>query len=99
MQHVGMENDKAFRGARPPGKGEEATLEYRMHLLGLHVMETWRKMFTDEGYREGEGLDGTNNATGRAIGMGGKIRYRSMRGFKAKESLRRYLEAGAWLRT
>lgn len=98
VQHVGMEIYQAFRGARPPGKGEEASLDYRMYLLGLHVMGTWGRMFTDQAFREGEGLDGTNNATERAIGLGGKIRYRSMRGFKAKDSLKRYLEAGAWLR-
>jgi len=30
-----------------------------MYLMGLHAMETWRRMFTDEGFRKGEGLDGT----------------------------------------
>lgn len=89
---------RAFRGATPPKTGQEASVHYRLYLMGLKVMEQAHGLFADEPYRKRYGLDGTNNATERAIGLGGKIRYHAMRGFKSRASLRRYLSAVAWLR-
>lgn len=95
---VGKEIYQRFRGSKPPPEGEKASVDYRMYLLGLNVMDQWHRIFTDVPYRNEFGLDGTNNATERAIGLTGKIRYKTMRGFKRKRNLKRYLEVGAWLR-
>jgi len=89
---------RAFRGATAPKIGQEATLDYRLYLMGLKVMEQSHGLFADEPYRKRYGLDGTNNATERAIGLRGKIRYHTMRGFKSARCLARYLYAIAWLR-
>lgn len=84
--------------AKPPGKGEKATLWYRMRLLTLRLWEEWKRLIfykSEEG--KALGLDGTNNVTERAIGRCGKIRYKMMRGYKSRESWKLTHELFAWL--
>jgi len=45
---------------------------------------------------DGEGLDGTNNATERAIGWWVKERYRTMRGYKREQSVLNVSRLIAW---
>ncbi len=46
--------------------------------------------------RAGGGLDGTNNATERAIGWWVKERYRTMRGYKRRQSVLNVSRLIAW---
>jgi transposase-like protein len=83
-----------YKHARAPGKGQRASLEYRMKLLALDLLEYVPKILTYRKYKDGQGgliLDGTNNATERAIGLTGKIRQKVMRGSKSRRSVRRLI--------
>jgi len=84
--------------ARPPKKGQQASLWYRMRLMTLRLLESWQRLVL---YQREElaklGLSGTNNVTERAIGRCGKIRYKTMRGYKSRESWRRTIWLLAWL--
>lgn len=65
----------------PPRKDEQASVGYRMRLLTLDLIEQWSKLRLAQARPE-LGLDGTNNATERAIGKS-KVRYKTMRGYKS----------------
>jgi len=84
--------------ARPPKKGQRATIWYRMRLMTLRLLDVWQRLVL---YQREEmtklGLSGTNNVTERAIGRYGKIRYKMMRGYKSRESWRRTNWLLAWL--
>ena len=67
--------------AAPPRKGERASVEYRMYLLSLALLEQWAKLCLVR-TRPELGLDGTNIVSERAIGKS-KIRYKTMRGYKS----------------
>lgn len=82
--------------AKPPGKGERASLWYRMPMLTLRLWENWKRLVLFQ-TEEGAGLDGTNNVTERAIGRCGKVRYRMMRGYKSRRSWKLTHELFAWL--
>jgi len=74
--------------AAPPAAGEQASLAYRMRMLTLDRWEMWPRLTR---YRKwvgprGERADGTNNACERAIGWWIKERYRTMRGYKRRQS-------------
>ncbi len=74
--------------AAPPREGEHQTVAYRLRLLFLDRWNLWHRLTR---YRHWKGpkketLDGTNNATERAIGWWIKERYRSMRGYKVSEN-------------
>jgi transposase-like protein len=87
-----------YRGSPVPQEGQTACVEYRMYLLGLKIMEEWPRIFTIRQYKKQGAWDGTNNGSERAIGLGGKIRYRMMRGFQKRKNLERFLHTASWLR-
>ncbi|HET9920629.1 MAG TPA: transposase [Ktedonobacteraceae bacterium] len=79
---------RRYLEAVPPREGEHQTLAYRLRLLFLDRWNLWPRLTR---YRQWKGpkketLDGTNNATERAIGWWIKERYRSMRGYKVREN-------------
>jgi DNA-directed RNA polymerase subunit N (RpoN/RPB10) len=69
---------------KPPG-GQRHSVWYRMRMLVTRLWERWRKFTLDQ---QREDLDGTNNACERLIGWWIKERYRTMRGYKRKESIK-----------
>lgn len=84
-----------YKHAKPPRKGETASAEYRLRLLSLDLLDEWHKFTLFQKRTErvdailGERklpykVPSTNNVTERAIARAGKIRYKTMRGFKAK---------------
>jgi transposase-like protein len=85
--------------APPPRKGEKATRWYGMRLLTLHLWDNWDRLTLYQRWQgqKGERLDGTNNATERAIGWGVKERYRSMRGYKRPQSVLNVSSLLGWL--
>lgn len=87
---------RKYQWAKPPPKGAKASVWYRMRLLTLRLWENWKRL-TLFRTPQGQGLDGTNNVTERAIGRCGKIRYKLMRGYKSQESWRRTMALFAWL--
>lgn len=79
---------RRYLAAAPPREGEHQTVAYRLRLLFLDRWNLWHRL-TRYRYWKGpkkETLDGTNNATERAIGWWIKERYRSMRGYKVPEN-------------
>jgi transposase-like protein len=88
---------RRYLAAVPPGKGEQASVAYRMRLLTLELWQHWGKLRLF--LRRPElGLDGTNNATERAIGKS-KLRYRTMRGYKSLAGLANGIALTQWLYT
>ncbi len=77
---------------------DKETLAYRMRLLTLDRWNLWPRLTLYRHWRgpNGERLDGTNNATERAIGWRVKERYRPMRGYKRKESVLNVSRLIAW---
>jgi hypothetical protein len=87
------------RGARPPRKGQQQSPEYALRMLTLDILENWNRLVcyqqTHERFRDNLGcqvprscqVPSTNNATENAIGRGGKIRARRMRGCKRADTL------------
>lgn len=74
------------------------SLAYRLRLFSLDRWNLWRRLIryrTWEG-PAGEVLDGTNNATERAIGWWIKERYRPMRGYKRPQSVHNVSRLIAW---
>lgn len=88
-----------FRKARPPRKGERQSPEYALRMLTLDILENWHRLVcyqqTHERFRDRLGrlvprsyqVPATNNATENAIGRGGKIRAKRMRGFKRADTI------------
>lgn len=88
-----------FRQARPPRKGEKQSPEYALRMLTLDILENWNRLVcyrqTHELLRDNLGrkvrrsyqVPSTNNATENAIGRGGKIRAKRMRGFKRLDTV------------
>lgn len=89
-----------YAQAASPGKLKQAkeTLAYRMRLFSLDRWKLWRRLTLYRGWRgpHGERMDGTNNATERSIGWRVKERYRSMRGYKRRESVLNVSRLIAW---
>jgi hypothetical protein len=85
--------------APAPREGEKATMWYRMRLLTLDLWEDWSRLTLYQRWKgpEGERLDGTNNASERAIGWWVKERYRPMRGYKRPESVLNVSSLLGWL--
>jgi hypothetical protein len=75
---------RSYSLAPPPSKGAKASMWYRFRLAVLKWWENWARLTLDQRWQssEGETLDGTNNATERAIGWWIKERYRTMRTYK-----------------
>ena len=89
-----------YAQARSPKKlGQDSeTLAYRMRLYSLDRWNLWPRLTL---YRQWRGphdarLDGTNNATERAIGWRVKERYRTMRGYKRQASVLNVSRLIAW---
>ncbi len=82
---------------------EKTTLAYRLRLFSLDRWNLWRRLTLYRSWQgcQGERMDGTNNATERAIGWRVKERYRTMRGYKRPASVlnvsRLIAWAGNWL--
>jgi hypothetical protein len=76
---------RRYQDCPRPEAGEGASAGYRMRLLVLAVWERWHKLRLYL-HRPEPALDGTNNASERAIGKS-KARYRTMRGYKSLEGL------------
>jgi hypothetical protein len=79
------ELQRRYQNYPQPGAGEQATAGYRMRLLTLELWDDWSKLRLFQ-LRPELGLDGTNNASERAIGKS-KVRYRTMRGYKSLDGL------------
>lgn len=78
-----------YRYAPAPAPGARATMWYRFRLALQRWWSNWSSLTLDQRWRGADGatLDGTNNATERAIGWWVKERYRTMRTYKRKESV------------
>jgi transposase-like protein len=86
---------REYLEARPPDPGEEASAGYRMRMLTLELWQKWPKVRLH--LRRPElGLDGTNNASERAIGRS-KVRYKTMRGYKSDEGMSNGVVLTQWL--
>jgi transposase-like protein len=86
---------RRYLDALQPGKGEQASVAYRMRLLTLELWDHWGKLRLH--LRRPElGLDGTNNGTERAIGKS-KMRYKTMRGYKSLAGLANGIALTQWL--
>ncbi|MGD0612301.1 MAG: hypothetical protein ABSB41_12375 [Anaerolineales bacterium] len=71
--------------APAPTKGASTSVAYRMRNLFLDRWNLWGRLTFYRTWKDSAGnpiLDGTNNATERAIGWWIKERYRTMRGYK-----------------
>lgn len=86
---------RRYLAARPPGRGEQASVAYRMRLLTLELWQHWGKLRLYLRRPELR-LDGTNNGTERAIGKS-KVRYKTMRGYKSLEGLVNGITLTQWL--
>jgi transposase-like protein len=78
-----------YAKAPAPCPGQAACLAYRMRSLFLDRWSLWPRLTFYRTWKNAKGdeiLDGTNNASERAIGWWVKERYRSMRGYKRVQS-------------
>lgn len=89
-----------YQPAPPPPQDHRASMWYRMRLLSLDWSENWKRLSVYLSWRgkHGEKLDGTNNVTEQIIGNSIKERYRTMRGYKRKDSIRNVSSLIAWVR-
>lgn len=86
---------RRYLWARPPDPGGSASAGYRMRMLTLELWNKWGKLRLHA--KEPElGLDGTNNASERAIGRS-KVRYKTMRGYKSLEGMTNGVALTQWL--
>ena len=88
-----------FGRARPPGKGQHQSPAYALRLLTLDLLENWGRLTlyqqTTEPLSDNLGrpiarrytVPATNNVTENAIGRGGKLRAKRMRGFKRPDTI------------
>ncbi len=74
-----------YKVVPPPPGGERHSVWYRIRMLVTRLWARWRKFTLDQ---RRDDLDGTNNACERLIGWWIKERYRMMRGYKRKESIK-----------
>jgi len=88
-----------YAAAPRPGKGESASIWYRVRNHILHLWDNWSRLtcYRRLRYREGLEINATNNAAEQAIGWAVKERYRMMRGYKRKESILNVTGLTAWL--
>ncbi len=87
-----------YLAATPPAKGQSSSLAYRLRLLFLDRWNLWSRLTRYRTWRgpDGQILDGTNNASERAIGWWVKERYRTMRGYKRPKSAVNVSRLLAW---
>jgi transposase-like protein len=86
---------RGYLWARPPDLGGSAGVGYRMRMLTLELWDKWGKLRSHLKEPELE-LDGTNNASERAIGRS-KVRYKTMRGYKSPEGMANGVALTQWL--
>ena len=82
---------KRYQASPYPGKAERATIWCRMRLALTRYQNNWNRLTFDQRWNKQHAearLDGTNNVAERAIGWLIKERYRTMRGFKRRASVR-----------
>lgn len=81
---------RRYQAAAPPAKGEKATIWYRWRMALLRWWNNWNRLVFDQRWnrRHPLHLDGTNNVAERAIGSWIKERYRTMRTYKRRASVR-----------
>jgi transposase-like protein len=80
---------RRYQEAKPASRGKPASVAYRLRNLLLDRWNLWPRLTFYRGWKDAAGhpiLDGTNNATERAIGWWIKERYRTMRGYKREQS-------------
>jgi len=77
---------RSWYQARAPGEGETATPEWLLKQVALEISEKWRWAWST-----------TNNVTERAIGRLLKIRSKTMRGFKKRENIVRFVHLCDWM--
>lgn len=89
-----------YQMAPPPSQDHRASMWYRMRLLSLDWSENWKRLAFYHSWRGANGakLDGTNNVTEQIIGNSLKERYRTMRGYKRKDSIRNVSSLIGWVR-
>lgn len=78
-----------YSAAPAPKKNKTASVAYRMRNLFLDRWNLWPRLTFYRTWKDSKGhpmIDGTNNATERAIGWWVKERYRTMRGYKREKS-------------
>lgn len=74
-----------YKEVPPPETGDRHTVWYRMRMMVTRMWLRWRCLTLDQ---RRDDLDGTNNACERLIGWWIKERYRTMRNYKRRESIR-----------
>jgi hypothetical protein len=81
-----------------PGTEEKTSLAYRLRLFTLDRWNLWGRLTFYRHWQDSQErkLDGTNNATERAIGWWVKERYRMMRGYKREQSVLNVSRLIAW---
>lgn len=92
---------RRYQVAPPPLPGKKASSFYRLRLLTMDLAEDWSKLTLSETCRGRDGrrfVPPTNNASERGIGLNIKERYRTMRGYKSKWSMRQVPALTAYLR-
>jgi transposase-like protein len=89
---------RRFAKAPPPAKGARQSPAYAMRMLTLDCLENWNRLtcyqkkhkpLRDNLGRQAKrnyAVPPTNNACENAIGRGGKIRHKAMRGYKSLRS-------------
>jgi hypothetical protein len=90
-----------YQVASPPLPGRKASSFYRLRLLTIDLAEDWSKLTLSDTCRESNGcrfVPTTNNASEQRIGLNIKNRYRTMRGYKSKWSMRQRPAMTAYLR-
>ena len=89
---------RRYQPAAGPKEGERMSLAYRLRLFSLDRWTLWGRLTRYRTWAgpDAETLDGTNNATERAIGWWVKERYRTMRGYKRTDSVQRVSRLIAW---
>jgi hypothetical protein len=89
---------RRYLAAAAPHEGEHQSLAYRLRLLFLDRWNLWHRLTRYRTWKgpQGETLDGTNNASERAIGWWIKERYRTMRGYKVPENAVNVSRLLAW---
>ncbi len=89
---------RRYMEAAPPHEGAHQSLAYRLRLLFLDRWNLWHRLTRYRTWKgpKDETLDGTNNASERAIGWWIKERYRTMRGYKVPENAVNVSRLLAW---
>ncbi|MCL5959769.1 MAG: transposase [Chloroflexi bacterium] len=82
----------------PRGKGK-ADVWYRMRIWTLDLWNLWGRLTLFRHWEgpNGERMDGTSNSVERAIGWGVKERYRTMRAYKRRKSVKNVSSLIGWL--